>query len=1378
MQSKFKGMTIHVVGAQRSNFPWGTENRIIAGFEALGCRVISTDFRQQRKNLSELLCQKADLMLVCKGEGINPSLIRNSPVVTALWYAEQIGSLGKTNELARLRRSELIQNIAAFDYVFSHDAGNLELMRQMGGKNVSWLSCASIDPAINAKLSCEKKKEVVFVGSKTPYRNTILNGLHARGIEVFSPGIWDPVELNTLFNESKVVLNLHLSELPNTETRIAEVVGAGSFLISEKFSSPDLLVPDEHFVEWDGRSIDGLCDLIKHYLQHDQEREDIAAQGYYYMMARHTWTHRLTQLLEQVDFTTERRIWPSFSLGILRNSQGFPTLRIDEFYANVKRPLSRIYGHRGDLEKYKSNTKESTVSGLERSDGVELDLSISSDAQFYFCHEGDWTTQRLARNFALNDLHKFVPKGESLLTLEEALEIVERAQKPLLIHLEIGGGGEKWAPDFTLEEIQTLVMTIEKRGTRKELIQFHSVDTGKVAYLRERGFISFSRNCPASQFAMLRTDDLINAVQKNPQLDLSNTVAYTINDGAEFEKFYAHKVGIILTDKISLKDHLWKKRHAAENGNDMLGAKKQTTAKKGAKAGGNGKHQGRMRIFAAYANVNWEENNLRPALEELGDVVTFNWPFQNQYAPDWHSVGKAAHNKKLIECFYEEHQKQPFDLFFGYVSGRVVFPDLIKAIGEMGVPTLCLSLDDKAKFEGPREASGHAGMVDIAREFSLCWTSTIDSIPKYRAAGAKAIFMPPAANPKMYRHMNLQQDIDVSFIGQKYGQRPVIIEKLREMGHVVETFGRGWNNGEISFEEMIRVINRSKINLGFAGVGAADDVFCLKARDFEIPMAGGFYLTQFHRELDGPFVPGVDIVCYDDTADLSNKIKHFLKNDAERETIRMSGFKKATSQHTWRQRFVRALTLMGLRSKINPGVQQGALSTESSREKAAPVIRTESPRKEARSTADDQSYYQRQGGGVQNKKSVIQAFILKESAIQDVLDVGCNTGSISAPLVQKGVAVTGIDSSKELQPLAGMQFLNKDIMEMNAVLMNDCTLFLSLYHHIVARSGRREADRLFYQLLLRSNWLVFDSGTIEEKGPEREHWLFEMRMHFKNQDEMLQHFGLPFQKIGSWETGNAFRDIVVFQRSDFDSAVEVVAKFKRKKSYANLSGNEEEAAKDTDFFEDTVFYKLKIGGTFFFAKKHLVDGWESNELKNLIEVYDQFPPEELLVFYGVSEKFGLIYEWVDDLLKIRNVRDEEVHGILLKDADLVEVNGQVKYIDFWSLPNDEESIVLEEIAIAGQEEPGIVPALIEAGETLFGEGDISGAKQKFDDALKLDSQNVEVLNNLGVVESANGNMHGAVTFFQRALEIDGGYEPAALNFQDCQTILNEEAPTI
>lgn len=324
-----------------------------------------------------------------------------------------------------------------------------------------------------------------------------------------------------------------------------------------------------------------------------------------------------------------------------------------------------------------------------------------------------------------------------------------------------------------------------------------------------------------------------------------------------------------------------------------------------------------LRIFAAYADVNWEEHNLRPALEHFGEVIRFSWNSNDQYCPDWHSSLKSRMNRNLLDSLKAAHRTKPIDVFFGYLSGRTIFPGIIQAIRLMGIPTLNISLDDKTKFIGALEATGHAGVIDIAGAFTLCWTSTEDAVEKYKAVGATAVYLPAGANPDVFKPHDFPRDLEVSFIGQKYGQRPVIIEELSKRGIEVRAFGKGWDSGEISQEEMIKLYSRSKITLGFAGVTDTTDVFCLKGRDFEVPMCGGFYLTRYHPELIHWFDVGKEIVCYHDTEDMIQKIRYYLAHPDEAEKIREAGRKRAHRDHSWVGRFEKVFTIMGILPRLS-----------------------------------------------------------------------------------------------------------------------------------------------------------------------------------------------------------------------------------------------------------------------------------------------------------------------------------------------------------------------------------------------------------------------------------------------------------------------------
>ena len=111
---------------------------------------------------------------------------------------------------------------------------------------------------------------------------------------------------------------------------------------------------------------------------------------------------------------------------------------------------------------------------------------------------------------------------------------------------------------------------------------------------------------------------------------------------------------------------------------------------------------------------------------------------------------------------------------------------------------------------------------------------------------------------------------------------------------------------------MVRMYSRSKINLGFGGIAGSKDTYCLKGRDFEIPMSCGLYLTEYHSELEKCYDIEKEIVTYTDFDDLAKKIRYLLSNPEKADEIRKKGFKRAQDEHTWEMRFEKIFMIKGL----------------------------------------------------------------------------------------------------------------------------------------------------------------------------------------------------------------------------------------------------------------------------------------------------------------------------------------------------------------------------------------------------------------------------------------------------------------------------------
>jgi hypothetical protein len=323
--------------------------------------------------------------------------------------------------------------------------------------------------------------------------------------------------------------------------------------------------------------------------------------------------------------------------------------------------------------------------------------------------------------------------------------------------------------------------------------------------------------------------------------------------------------------------------------------------------------KGELSIIALYHHYNWENGALKPSLEKFGRVRHYDWFDKfNHSGKDWHKSLKAAMNRDLIRQVNTWMAEEKADVIFTYLSGELVEPETLQAIRSHGIPLINLALNDKQHLVGKVRNGRAWGARDICRHFDLCWTSTEDALVKYCVEGALPIHLPEGANPQIHKPYNLGKTIDVSFVGQCYGNRADVIETLLEQGIAVETYGLGWPHGQLATEEMVKMYSRSKINLGFGGIAGYKETFCLKGRDFEIPMSGGLYLTEDHPELHFAFQPGKEILTYSGTDDLIAKIRYYLQHPDEAESIRKKGYERALREHTWEMRFEKIFRLIGI----------------------------------------------------------------------------------------------------------------------------------------------------------------------------------------------------------------------------------------------------------------------------------------------------------------------------------------------------------------------------------------------------------------------------------------------------------------------------------
>jgi len=323
--------------------------------------------------------------------------------------------------------------------------------------------------------------------------------------------------------------------------------------------------------------------------------------------------------------------------------------------------------------------------------------------------------------------------------------------------------------------------------------------------------------------------------------------------------------------------------------------------------------RGAVRTLAIFHDYNWERTALLPALATFGDVVHYDWREKYDHGGKERRTGlRDAMNRDLLGFVRAQIRERPLHFIFTYLSGEIVALETVRQLAVLGPPVVNLALNDKEAFVGRVRKGLAMGVRDICRHFDLCWTSTRDAVEKYCVEGATPLYLPEGANPGVHRPYEVEKTIDVSFVGQCYGNRPTVVAALRDAGIQVEAFGPGWPSGPLPTEEMVRTYSRSRINLGFGGVAGHGETYCLKGRDFEVPMSGGLYLTEEYEELSRFYEVGKEIVTYRGIEDLIAKIRRLLANPGEAEAIRVAGRARALREHTWEMRFEKVLGILGV----------------------------------------------------------------------------------------------------------------------------------------------------------------------------------------------------------------------------------------------------------------------------------------------------------------------------------------------------------------------------------------------------------------------------------------------------------------------------------
>lgn len=264
-----------------------------------------------KKTLGAVEKYKPDVFLALYGtnhsiELINKVKARGIPAIC--WWLNDPFQFARSIEMA-----------AHFDFYFTNSRGILDEYHKKGINNVEYLPVGIYPPVHRRLPDASPKYDVTFAGDWGHVREEILSALAGDfNVSIFGPWkkklksgsalsgcvqggkFFTPEEMVRIFNQSKVVLNIHswLGRFSyGVNPRLFEACGCGSFQVCDfKEEIPDLYEEDKEIVLY--RNLDELKEKLRYYLDNKDKRAEVSDNAYSRARRQHTYRQRLEQMLK------------------------------------------------------------------------------------------------------------------------------------------------------------------------------------------------------------------------------------------------------------------------------------------------------------------------------------------------------------------------------------------------------------------------------------------------------------------------------------------------------------------------------------------------------------------------------------------------------------------------------------------------------------------------------------------------------------------------------------------------------------------------------------------------------------------------------------------------------------------------------------------------------------------------------------------------------------------------------------------------------------------------------------------------------------------------------------------------------------------------
>lgn len=261
-------------------------------------KVFELDYRQLMKNDQNTLkrrmialADKSDVLIICKGNGIHPNIIKHCAgrCRIYLYWMDWWKNLKSDRNLLEYSKYCDWRSMTGYgDAMKWQNAIGLKVHHVLDGAEPNWFY----------PVEAKKEYDVTFIGGRDQERSIVLDHLTDAGIRVnfFGPGFTkfvNPNEFRSICNKSKITLNISRGKSEGySSLRLWNLLACGSMVMTKQIPNMELrmgLKEENHIV-----SFSSLMDLInkaRYYIENNEEREAIASNGYKWVMANRTWNN-------------------------------------------------------------------------------------------------------------------------------------------------------------------------------------------------------------------------------------------------------------------------------------------------------------------------------------------------------------------------------------------------------------------------------------------------------------------------------------------------------------------------------------------------------------------------------------------------------------------------------------------------------------------------------------------------------------------------------------------------------------------------------------------------------------------------------------------------------------------------------------------------------------------------------------------------------------------------------------------------------------------------------------------------------------------------------------------------------------------------------